>query len=306
MSPVLLVGMAAISGAMVIAVLTLAGARGARADIARSLAHLERTRPGGYLAPRDRPLRDRLGAPLGRRLGGVGRALTPTGAVLRLQRHLDYAGNPAAWPVERVVPAKGVGLAVGAVLGGFLGTALGGLRGGLAGTLLGAAAGLFAPDLMIYNLGLKHQQELRNSLPDVLDTLVIGVEAGLGFDAALAQVAHHGRGPMARECVRVLQEMQIGTARADALRALGDRTTVPELRTFVSAVVQAGELGVPIGSVLREHSREMRLRRRQRAEELAQKVPIKILFPVLLFIFPSLFVVILGPAVLEIMQIFRR
>ncbi|HEX5741891.1 MAG TPA: type II secretion system F family protein [Pilimelia sp.] len=306
MSPVLLVGLAAIAGAVVVAVLTLAGARGVQADIARSLASLERSRPGGYVAPRDRSVRERFGAPLARRLGGLGRTLTPAGVVARLQRHLDYAGNPAAWPVERIIPLKGVGLAAGAVLGGLFGTALGGLRGALAGALLGAAGGLFAPDLMVYNIGLKRQQQLQNSLPDVLDTLVISVEAGLGFDAALAQVAQHGRGPMARECVRVLQEMQIGKARAEALRALGERTTVPELRTFVAAVVQAGELGVPIGAVLREHSREMRLRRRQRAEEQAQKVPIKILFPVLMFIFPSLFVVILGPAVLEIVDVFSR
>jgi tight adherence protein C len=159
---------------------------------------------------------------------------------------------------------------------------------------------------MVYNMGLKRQHELLLSLPDVLDTLVISVEAGLGFDAAMAQVAQHGKGPMAREMVRVLREMQIGAGRAQALRALAARTTVTDLRTFVTAVVQAGELGVPIAGVLREHAREMRLRRRQRAEELAQKVPIKILFPVLFCLFPSLFVVILGPGVLQIMDAFAR
>jgi tight adherence protein C len=203
-----------------------------------------------------------------------------------------------------VVAAKGLALAAGAVFGGFFGTVLGGVTSAVVCTLIGAVAGLFLPDLLVYNAGLKRQQELAISLPDVLDTLVICVEAGLGFDAAMIQVAHHGKGPIGGEMTRVLQEMQIGKSRAQALRALGERTTVTELRTFVTAVVQAGELGVPVAGVLREHAREMRLRRRQRAEELAQKVPIKILFPVLFCLFPALFVVILGPGVLEIVRIF--
>ncbi|GAA2529967.1 type II secretion system F family protein [Pilimelia columellifera] len=304
---ILLIGLAGVAGALVIVVLALVGVSGAQADIQRSLAALDRARPvGGYVAPRDRSLRERVGAPLGARLGGLGRALTPGAAVVRLQRHLDYAGNPPAWPVERVIPAKGVALAVGAVFGGLVGAAFGGGRGAVLGVIGGALLGLFAPDLMVYNLGLKRQQEMVGSLPDILDTLVISVEAGLGFDAAVAQVAQNARGPLAREFVRVLQEMQIGKSRSQSLRALAERTTVPELRTFVTAVVQAGDLGVPIGGVLREQSKEMRLRRRQRAEELAQKVPIKILFPVLFFIFPSLFVVILGPAVLEMIEVFSK
>ena len=130
---------------------------------------------------------------------------------------------------------------------------------------------------------------------------MISVEAGLGFDAALAQMARHGKGPMVRELFRVLQEMQIGTGRTDALRALSERTDVEELRTFVGAMVQAEGFGIPIANVLRVQSREMRTKRSQRAEEMAQKVPIKILFPTLFLLFPSLFIVILGPAVLKMM-----
>ena len=302
----LLVGLGGLVGSGVVAVLTVAGARAPRPDLGRSLAALDRAHPAGYVAPRDRPLGQRLGAPLARRLGGLGRALTPSGAVVRLQRHLDYAGTPPDWPVERVIPAKGVALAAGLVLGGAFGLLLGGAAGAALLAPAGALAGLFIPDLLVYNAGLKRQQDLLRSLPDVLDTLVISVEAGLGFDAALAQVARNGKGPLVRETVRVLHEMQIGRSRAQALRALAARTTVPELRTFATAVVQAGELGVPIAGVLREHSHEMRIRRRQRAEELAQKVPIKILFPVLFCLFPALFVVILGPAVLQIMHAFAR
>jgi tight adherence protein C len=302
-SVLLLVGLGGLAGAVVVLVLTFVGGDGRRADVARALAVLRRAGPTGYLASRDRPLRQRVGA-VGRQLGRVGSALTPAAAVARLQRQLDHAGNPAAWPVRRLVPLKGVGLAAGAAFGGLFGLLTGDGVGALIGAPLGAAAGFLGPDLMVYNMGLKRQHELLLSLPDVLDTLVISVEAGLGFDAAMAQVAQHGKGPMAREMVRVLREMQIGAARTQALRALAARTTVAELRTFVTAVVQAGELGVPIAGVLREHAREMRVRRRQRAEEIAQKVPIKILFPVLFCLFPSLFVVILGPGVLQIMDAF--
>ncbi|HET9519357.1 MAG TPA: type II secretion system F family protein [Actinoplanes sp.] len=300
----LLIALGAVTGAIVIAVLTLVGGGSRKADTSRGLALLQPAGPTGYVAPRELPLSERLSAVV-KQLGRMGSAMTPSEAVARLQRQLDYAGNPAAWPVQRVVPLKGVALATGAVFGGLFGLMVGGTLGVVLGTPVGAALGFFGPDLMIYNMGVKRQHDLLLSLPDVLDTLVISVEAGLGFDAAVAQVGLHGKGPMAREMVRVLREMQIGAARAQALRALADRTTVAELRTFVTAVVQAGELGVPIAAVLREHAREMRIRRRQRAEEIAQKVPIKILFPVLFCLFPALFVVILGPGALQIIEAFR-
>ncbi|GAB1640778.1 type II secretion system F family protein [Krasilnikovia sp. MM14-A1259] len=304
-SMVLVVGLVALTGAVLVLALALTGAREG-AGVARLLESVPRPDAATFVAPRDRPLAERLGAPLTRRLGRLGTLMTPSGAVARLQRHLDYAGNPAALPLSRVVPLKGVTLVAGALVGaGFCGL-LGGAGGTLIGGVAGAACGFLGPDLMIYNLALKRQRELLLSMPDVLDTLVISVEAGLAFDAAMAQVASHVRTPLARELLRVLQEMQLGVSRAAALRALAARTTVPELRTFVTAVVQAGELGIPIAGVLREHAREMRVKRRQRAEELAQKVPIKILFPVLFCLFPALFVVILGPGVLQIIHAFAR
>jgi len=155
-------------------------------------------------------------------------------------------------------------------------------------------------DVLLYNAGVKRQEKLQRALPDALDMLTVCVEAGLGFDAALAQVARNTTGPLAAEFSRVLQEMQIGKSRSQALRSLTDRTTVPELRSFVSALVQAGELGITIADVLREQAREMRLRRRQRAEEKAQKVPVKILFPLVFCLFPSMFIVIIGPGMISI------
>jgi tight adherence protein C len=130
--------------------------------------------------------------------------------------------------------------------------------------------------------------------------LTVCVEAGLGFDAAISKVALNTQGPLAAEFARALQEMQIGKSRTEALRAMGARTTVPELRAFTSALVQASELGIATAAVLREQAKEMRTRRRQRAEEKAQKVPVKILFPLVACLFPSLFVIILGPGIITI------
>jgi tight adherence protein C len=157
----------------------------------------------------------------------------------------------------------------------------------------------------VYDVSERRQDRIRRTMPDILDVLTVSVEAGLGFDAALAQITRYGRGPLAGEFARVLQEMQIGRARVDALRALASRTSVAELKSFCAIVVQASELGVPIANVLREQAREMRVRRRQRAEELAQKVPVKILFPLIFCLFPALFVVVLGPGVINILHVFR-
>ena len=133
-------------------------------------------------------------------------------------------------------------------------------------------------------------QQLRRELPDALDLMTISVEAGLSFDAALAQVARNTTGPMAEEFFRVLQEMQIGWGRAEAMRALSDRTDLPELRAFVLAMIQADAFGIPVANVLRIQADEMRVKRSQRAEEAAQKVPVKILFPLIFCIMPALFV----------------
>jgi tight adherence protein C len=170
------------------------------------------------------------------------------------------------------------------------------------GGIVGAVLGFYAPDIIVYDVGDRRQKALQRTLPDILDTLTVSVEAGLGFDAALVQVTKHGMGPVAGEFSRMLQEMQIGRSRVDALRGVAQRTKVPELRNFCAIVAQATELGLPIASVLREQAREMRVRRRQNAEETAQKIPVKIMFPVVFCIFPSLFIVILGPGVLRVIH----
>ena len=198
-----------------------------------------------------------------------------------------------------------LGAIAGLVLGVALPLALGagflpvlGLRVGL------CVAGFFAPNIALYQVAYNRTEQMRRELPDALDLLTISVEAGLAFDAGLSQVARNTTGPLADEFFRVLQEMQIGLGRSEALRALGERTDLPELRGFVTAMVQADAFGIPIASVLRVQAREMRIKRTQRAEELAQKVPVKILFPLIFCILPALFVVILGPAAITIFHSF--
>jgi tight adherence protein C len=240
-----------------------------------------------------------------RRMSGLAAKVTPTDYAKRVQHKLDLAGNPRAWSPERLMAFKGLGLVAGLIVGFMLG-----VKHGFAPTVLFTAAlgalGLFIPDILVRNIGEKRQAALQKGLPDAMDMLTVCVEAGLGFDAALARVARNTQGAVAEECARVLQEMQFGMSRAEALRALGSRTSVPELRSFVSAMVQSGELGISIGDVLREQSKEMRIKRRQRAEEKAQKLQVKLLAPLILCLLPAMFVVILGPAIINIVHFFSQ
>ena len=168
----------------------------------------------------------------------------------------------------------------------------------------GCGGGLHGSDLWLYQKGYDRTKLIQKAIPDALDLLTISVESGLGFDAALSHVARNTDGPVAEEFARVLQEMQIGLGRGAALRALGERTHVPELKGFVAAMVQADALGIPIAQVLRVQASEIRVKRRQRAEEQAQRLPVKILIPLIFCILPCLFIAVLGPAAIGIMESF--
>lgn len=281
---------------------TIAVAAFARAGVSKGLSAIDTVYGAGRLAQvttEERVTQPPVSSPMTK----IGRAATPRPALATLRRWLDYAGNPPYWTVDRIFEIKGLGLIVVGVAGVAIGLVLGGPEGALLGAVVGALVGFFAPDIVLYQVSHNRQEQIERTLPDILDTLTVSVEAGLGFDAALMQITRYGKGPLAREFARVLQEMQIGRSRVDALRALSQRTSVAALKSFCSIVVQATELGVPIANVLREQSREMRVRRRQRAEELAQKVPVKILFPLIFCLFPALFIVILGPGVITILEI---
>lgn len=240
--------------------------------------------------------------PVLQRLRGITVRISPAKLVGNVQERLEQAGNPGKWTVERILAFKGIGLfAVGGL--GLLLTLDTGARA-LVFAIGGGLLGFAIPDYLLAKRASARQEQIRRGLPDAIDMLTVCVEAGLGFDAAMAQVARNLEGPMADECARVLQEMQFGKSRADALRAMAERTTVRELRNFVSALVQAAGLGISVAAVLREQCREMRLQSRQRAEEIAQKIPVKILFPVVFCMLPAMFIVILAPGIMGLSKVF--
>ncbi len=286
-------GFAAVFLGLALATAVVLGALAERRQVSRSLTAIGHS----GTAPTALPFKQRILLPALDQCTNLGRALSPGETARKLVRRLDLAGNPAPWDVDRLLAVKAVGLVLTLALG-FLVFADKGLVRALLLTVPAGAFVFWLPDILLYNTGQKRQVEIQRTLPDALDLLTISVEAGMGFDAALNQVARNTDGPLAGEFYRVLQEMQM-QSRSDALRALGDRTTVVDLRSFVSSLVQADKLGVPVGRVLREQSKEMRLKRRQRAEEQAMKVPVKILFPMVVCILPVLFVVVLGPAFME-------
>jgi tight adherence protein C len=278
-----------------------------RAAVGRSLAAVEaiQTAPDAMRRELDKPFNDRVVSPFFERLTSLGRRFTPDGQADRIRKRLDLAGNPAGWDVNRIIAFKMLGLLSGGAFGLLLGlVTTSGLLVTLGIVLVSGAFGYFAPSLALYQSGYNRSQQIRKDLPDALDLLTISVEAGMAFDAAVSQVARNTRGPLAEEFFRVLQEMQIGQSRAHAIRDMGERSDVPELRNFASAMVQADTLGIPIASVLRVQASEMRIKRSQRAEEQAQKVPIKILFPLVFCILPVLFIIIMGPAGIGIFEAF--
>jgi len=302
----LLVGLAAIFVAIVLLLTTVGTITADRQAVSRSLAAVEaiQTAPSSMRSELDRPFGERVLSPGTQRLADLGRRFTPTNQAERIRRKLDLAGSPANWDVDRVIAFKVLGLFAGLVIGLVVGALWSGFVSALALGLAVAVLGWFTPNLVLYQSARNRSDRIRKELPDALDLLTISVEAGLAFDAALSQVARNTIGPLAEEFFRVLQEMQIGLGRTDAMRALGERTDVEELRSFVTAMVQADAFGIPIANVLRVQASEMRIKRSQRAEEMAQKVPVKILFPLIFCILPSLFIVVLGPAAISIYDSF--
>ena len=234
--------------------------------------------------------------------------LTPLDLYGRVNRLIVLAGNPPAFTAERIVAFKIVFAIVGLVVGLMLAPLLPFtnflLKVGTVALL--TLTGYTVPSAAIAARASKRQKEIRKALSDTMDLLTISVEAGLGFDAALGQVVRNVPGPLSEEVSRMLQEMQIGVSRTEALRHLTDRTEVPELDGFVLSMIQADKYGVGIAKVLRAQAQELRQKRRQRAEETAQKVPLKLLFPMIFMVLPALFIVILGPGVIKVYESFFR
>jgi tight adherence protein C len=251
------------------------------------------------------PARTRLVFPGARRLGNVARRISPAGLVERLQQELLYAGSPRGWDAERILVIKLV-LGVTLALIGLASAATGQLQPlvRIALPVTGAFVGWFAPEWILRSRSRVRQDQIARELPDALDLLSITVEAGLGFDSAIQRVSKEMGGPLGQEMFRAVQEMRLGKSRADALRGLGERTNVPALNEFVLAMVQADVFGIAITQVLKVQADEIRLKRRQAVEEKAMRVPVKMIFPLVMFILPATFIVLAGPAVLRIMDVF--
>ena len=233
----------------------------------------------------------------------LARAIAPPRTLAKLDRLLALAGRPPAWTVNRILLAKLVLPCCAGALGlMFISADPTPLRILMSGIVVGVC--FFVPDLLMLSRGQERQAKIALELPDTLDQMTIAVEAGLGFESAMMRAAKNGTGPFAQELIRTLQDMQVGQSRKEAYLALADQTTVVELRRFLRAVIQADEYGIAVADVLRTQASEMRLKRRQRAEEKAMKIPVKVIFPLMLCILPALFIVLLGPAALDMMKAF--
>lgn len=237
------------------------------------------------------------------RLTTLSRRLAPNSYVAWLDKQLAGAGRPKDWPLGRILMIKPLLALCGALLGLllFLGDRSAG-RFLLGVAVIGVA--YFVPDLLIRSNAQKRREAIRLELPNSLDQMLIAVQAGLGFEAAMARAAQNGKGPLADEFVRTLQDIQVGRSRKDAYMDMSERLDVPDVRSFIRAVVQADAYGIAIAKVLKAQAQEMRTKRKQRAEEHAMKIPVKILFPLIFCIFPTLFIILLGPAVMKIIAAF--
>ncbi|MDR6620914.1 type II secretion system F family protein [Sinomonas atrocyanea] len=237
------------------------------------------------------------------RLAFAARRATPSGYSAWLDKKLAGAGRPQAWPLERVLVAKPILALVGFALGmAFFLRAPGPQTFVL---VLGIMAlCFFVPDILLHNSAQKRRAAMSLALPTMLDQMLISVEAGVGFESAMSKAAENSTGPLADEFIRTLQDIRVGRSRREAYLDLGERAGFPELRSFIRSIVQADQYGIAIANVLRVQAKEMRVKRRQRAEEHAMKIPVKILFPLIFSILPALFIIVLGPVVLSIMHLF--
>lgn len=292
----LYLGLVVILIAAGLAVYVAVQSTGERPDVERSLQRLDTEIQAWARHKRHEEPEEPLYLQLLHAANPLGRKLVLPGSLKEIELQIAYAGNPPLWNVENVVAMKVFSVLAGVFLGSVL--VLQGAANGVLYGLVIAVVGYELPDLSLRNIAGNRQKSIQKSLPDTLDLLTVTVEAGLGFDAAVSQVTSNTAGPLAGELQRYLQEKQIGLSSREALESLSRRTTVEELKSFTGALLQADKIGISIGPVLRELTSEMRIKRRQRAQEKAQQVPVKILIPLILFIFPVFMIVILGPAVL--------
>ena len=239
----------------------------------------------------------------GEQLAALSKKLAPAGYVAWLDKQLAGAGRPKDWPLGRLLMVKPL-LALGGAGLGLAGFLVEPSRSASSSRSLSCSS---STSRQICCSGQKRRSAAKRSaleLPNALDQMLISVQAGLGFEAAMARSAQNGTGPLAYEFTRTLQDMQVGRSRKDAYLAFAGRVDSPDLRSFIRAVVQADTYGIAIAKVLKAQAQELRTKRRQSAEEHAMKIPVKILFPLIFCIFPTLFIILMGPAVMGIMAAF--
>ncbi|HET7450600.1 MAG TPA: type II secretion system F family protein, partial [Gaiellaceae bacterium] len=247
--------------------------------------------------------RDRVVAPAASRLAAIPLKISKKTNVDAISAKIVAAGLAPRLSAPSFLAIKGATTIGGALFGLMIG-AVGSVGFGLLMAPACGGLGFIGPDWFLTMKLRSRRESVRSELPDALDLLAVSVEAGLGFDAAVTKLTEHMKGPLIDEFALTLNEIRVGETRAVALRKMADRVDAPELSNFVRAVVQAEQLGISLGRILRVQAADTRLRRQSAAEEKAMKVPIKMLFPTILFIFPSMFIVILGPAFINIVKVF--
>jgi tight adherence protein C len=247
---------------------------------------------------------ERIIIPLRQRLAGLVLRLSPQTTLDGVSQRLLTAGmrqtiSPLGFLAGKALLAIG-----GFVAGAALGAAAGEAGGSILLGVVFAGVGYLLPDLLLTTRARRRREQIRRDLPDTLDLLAVSVEAGLGFDAAIVKLTERLGGPLVEELEIALGEMRVSESRENALKKLAERVDVPEVSAFIRAMVQADQLGMSIGKILRIQASESRLRRQAAAEERAMKAPIKMLFPTALFIFPAMFIVVLGPAFISLLEFF--
>jgi tight adherence protein C len=268
----------------------------------RRAATYGRLRP--KLGPGQQPFRERVLVPIGERLAGWTLKLHPKTTTEGVTARLLAAGLGRTISPNTFLALKSASAFGGLMVGAAVGSAAGGPGGGFLLAVALAAAGFIAPDLAVSAKARSRKDKIRAELPDALDLMAVSVEAGMGFDGALSKLTEHMTGPLADEFALTLSEVRIGESRQDALKKLSERTGTPELSSFVRSIIQADQLGISLSRILRVQATDSRLKRQAAAEEKAMKAPIKMLFPTVLFIFPAMFLVILGPAFLNLSKLF--
>jgi tight adherence protein C len=302
MSLLLFLALACLAGAVVLIGEVITAPSRERFQSARRAATYGRVR---LLSGRQRtPFKERVLQPAAQALARLVLKISPKTSTEAIGLKLLAAGMGRSMTPTSFLAAKGFLACIGGLLGLLFGSAAAGIGGALLFGLACAAGGFMIPDFVIGARARSRRERVRAELPDALDLLAVSVEAGLGFDGAIAKLTEHLPGALTEEFGLALGEMRIGESRAEALKKMSQRVDAPELAAFVRAIIQADQLGISLGRILRVQAADTRLRRQAAAEERAMKAPVKMLFPTVIFIFPSMFLVILGPALLNLTALF--